>query len=224
MFEREMTDALFLKRWSIVRTNTPQSVAEHSWLVTMYVNDICTYLDLPKVFHLAALQYALWHDSRDEIFSGDMPGPNKRGLLEAIGSDAKKRWDNKLTQWAAKVFSKVYERSGGHDAHVNGSSKLIKSIVKCADWLEAATWMATCDQMGNRCATRHIQPNMKGALEEARNVVMLRYGASSLLIDSDRYFVYNTLCGFINNAVDQAQNGQSRGPWITGEDDRRTSA
>lgn len=220
MFEREILDAMFIDRWNIVRTLKKQTIAEHSWVVAMYANDICHYLEVPVQAHLAVLQYALWHDSKDEIFSGDMPGPNKRGLLLAAGPDAKKRWNMQLADWANKVFSFLHNRSGGHIA--NGpTSGLVHAIVKCADWLEAATRMATESQLGNACTVRHIDPNMNGAIESARELCSLYYRGDTPGSVGAALKTGEELTRKIIKAVEDAYRGQSRGPWITGEDDTR---
>lgn len=211
MFEREITDAMFLKRWSIVRTLMPQSVAEHSWAVAMYANDIAVYLGLPQHVHLPLLQYSLWHDAKDEIFTSDLPGPNKRGLLDAIGPEAKEKWDAKLREWSDRVFGNLSVRMGGK-LGLDDTLTLLY-VVKVADWLEASVRMATEEQMGNRCATRHILPNLNGAKETAEKLFE-HLGRS-------RQSYYNFSLR-LTRCVADAQNGQSTGPWITKEDDTRT--
>lgn len=220
MFERELTDSLFLQRWSIVRTLMPQSVAEHTFLVAHYANDICVMLGVSTDIHLSTLQLALWHDAKDEIFTGDLPGPNKRGLLDAIGPDAKKRWNAKLQEWAERVFPKLYQRSGGHVAHSNSTAQVVELILKTADWLEASVRMATETQMGNRCCERHIIPNRNGASETARKLVTALIGDPD--VNTEAAKVFNLLDVAIVEAVANAMNGQSEGPWITKEDDSRT--
>lgn len=223
MLERELVDVLFVKRWSIVRTLMPQSVAEHSFLVAHYANDICTYLGVDKDLHLAVLQYALWHDM-DEQFTGDLPGPNKRGLLEAIGPDAKSKWDARLKTWTDRVFDNALERSGGKLGPKDAVTLLL--VVKTADWLEAAVRMATEDQMGNRCATRHIVPNRDGARDCAAKLCHHLFEVP-IYVDEIPHNpglgqqTFNELDEMIIRCVNDAQHGQSRGPWITGEDDDR---
>lgn len=221
MFERELTDSLFVQRWSIVRTLMPQSIAEHTFLVTHYANDIATYLGLTKPLHLRLLQRCIWHDAKDEIFTSDMPGPNKRGLLDAIGPDAKRKWNAKLQEWAARVFPNLVNREGGDNG--DPGAEVIELILKTADWLEASVRMATETQMGNRCAERHILPNMNGAIETAKKLCEMYCGeeiSTGHENDAGRY--YSKLVEKIGNAVFAAQHGQSVGPWITKEDDSRT--
>lgn len=212
MFERELIDSMFVQRWGIVRTLMPQSIAEHSYLVAHYANDISTILGLSPVLNSTILKYALWHDLKDEIFTGDLPGPNKRGLLDAIGSDAKRKWDTKLFEWAKRTFERLADRAHGPLPLSNSNNDIMLLTVKTADWLEAATRMATEFQMGNKNAERHIVPNANGAIETGRKLCHLALG-------SDKKFV---LDGHIYKAVEDALNGASIGPCITKEDERRT--
>lgn len=226
MFERELTDSLFLQRWGIVRLVRPQSVAEHTFLVAHYANDLCVFLGVSTDIHLATLQMALWHDAKDEIFTGDLPGPNKRGLLEAIGPDAKKRWNQKLQEWAERTFKGLYRRSGGHAAHMGTTGEVVELILKTADWLEAAVKMATEAQLGNKCAERHILSNLNGALGTAVNLIVRLTGEEISsdevpLVPNKAEQIYAELEAMLRHTVEQAWHGHSAGPWITREDESR---
>lgn len=228
MFERELTDGLFVQRWSIVRTLMPQSIAEHTYLVCHYANDICVMLEVDELLHLAVLKYGLWHDQKDEIFTGDLPGPNKRGLLDAIGPDAKKKWDVKLSEWAQRTFRRLNDRMLGRITK-REDADTVRMILKVADWMEAAVRMATEAQMGNRNAERHINPNMNGAREEAKRLLEHLYGEKvntenvPLHVEpGDLYGRWQRFDAAIVKCVDDAWRGQSLGPWITREDESRT--
>lgn len=225
VFERELIEPMFLERWSIVRTLMRQTVAEHTYLVTHYVNDLCVCLGVSTDIHLAALQAAIWHDV-DEQFTGDLPGPNKRALLEAAGPAGATGWKGKLKSWVAKTFQLHYRRSGGHTAHSTGTAEVVELLLKTADWLEASTRMATETQMGNRCAERHVAPNRAGAYQTAAKLVECLTGVKPVidevpLVPTDADRMYQMLTDHIWRAVDVALNGQSVGPWITNEDETR---
>lgn len=210
MFERELIDAAsFIDRWGIVRTVKQQSIGEHMYLVAHYANDISTILGLPPRTNLAILQYALWHDV-DEIFSADLPGPNKRVLLDEKG---KKRWDMVLAGWMHKTFEMLYERNG--TAYADRNHSLIKKVVKAADWLEAATRMATEDQLGNKCTGRHVVPNLNGAIEVMKSI------ATEC---PEKAKACEEVMVQMQTAVLDARDGQSAGPWITREDETRDKA
>lgn len=225
MFERELVDSLFVQRWSIVRTLMPQSIAEHTFLVTHYANDIAIEIGLRADLHLSLLQLCLWHDARDEILTGDLPGPNKRGLLDAIGPDAKEAWDGKLDEWAHRIFTNLSERSGGKCSP--DDALVIHLILKTADWMEASVRMATEHQMGNRCATRHIGPNMVGATDTAKKLCEAYYNerlSDEIPLEplTSGQAAYRDLVDAIEKAVFEAKEGQSLSPWITKEDASRT--
>lgn len=216
MFEREIRDVAFIKRWSIVRTLRDQSVSEHSYNVTMYTNDICVILGLPDAVTLAALRYALWHDV-DEIFSGDVPGPNKRALL---GSDARPKWDGQLWEWLAKTFGKrVRERMGLEVClPTSKSEETVKLVVKLADWLDAAMEMATEVQFGNTNCISHVRSQMLKAEEAVvkladhlgydLNVIPFAVEEGSL---EARLFELQQL---VSQQIPAAQMGESKGPHV----------
>lgn len=208
MFERELMDCQFVKRWGIVRTLVPQSVAEHTFLVAHYANDICVLLSMPPAVCLAVLRYALWHDV-DEIYTSDLPGPSKRKLLPG---DAREAWDRQLDQWSDFTFERLPGRSGVVDGD-NPAAPMAtaKKIIKIADWLEASTRMATETQMGNGCTARHIEPNLRGAIAAARH----------LGVWLNRVEAVEHLITLMAKAVEDALTGQSHGPWITNEDETR---
>jgi 5'-deoxynucleotidase YfbR-like HD superfamily hydrolase len=156
MFEREIRDLSFVKRWGIVRTLRDQSVAEHTYFVTMYANDIATYLNISPETHLALMQQILWHDM-EEIYTGDIPGPAKHALSD------RGRFSAKVADWMHKTF--------GQHKHRNGSGlppttqNIVHCIIKIADYLDAACEMATEVQMGNANCKDLVKQNLDFAVE-----------------------------------------------------------
>lgn len=223
MLEREITDAGFVHRWAIVRTLMPQSIAEHSFFVAVYANDMAIALGVTDVIKLAVVQYALWHDMKDEIFTGDSPGPAKRALFEAMGEGTKERYDAKVDEWANRTFANLDTRSGRAYPE---AAYIAKLIVKAADWLEAAVRMATEHQMGNGNTRRHIQPNLNGCLETLDKVCEAMGG--EVIVDEVPLYELSGVTGAVHRLktaceqlVGAAACGLSHGPWITGEDERR---
>ena len=68
-----------IKRWHIVRTSQDQSVAEHSYFVTLLAMRIASVIGAPigQIVH-----YALLHDA-EECWTGDIPSPVKHSMGES---------------------------------------------------------------------------------------------------------------------------------------------
>lgn len=87
-FERELRDLALVPRWSIARVIRRQSVAEHTFYVAMYADQIAHMLDwynargheVPQICGWLLIS-ALWHDV-EESFTGDIPGPFKKMIRD----------------------------------------------------------------------------------------------------------------------------------------------
>lgn len=144
MLEREIREMAFVPRWSIVRTNRQQYLAEHTFFVAMYANDLGVYLGLDDTEMRVLLQASLWHDM-EEMFSGDLPGPCKRAGM----GEARKEWDRKLTGWLDKVFVQRDTRDGQDNSLPPRRVELIEAIIKLADYIDECSEMGVEIQMGN---------------------------------------------------------------------------
>lgn len=196
MFDRAYKDLAFVPRWSIVRKVREQSVAEHSWLVVMYVNDICTHLGLGVETTLAAIRCALIHDL-DEIISGDFPGPNKRAMVSDMAF-----WKAGLSGLMTRIFGTRDDwKVEMQDA------LLVAAIIKVADWLEAAVEGATELQMGNQNFLVHFIHD-SGECHKAVD----RLGECGADIELLPY-----LHDAITDALSEARHGQSKGPTLSEE-------
>lgn len=109
------------KRYPVCHTNRDQSVAEHSYGVAMIALELADHwaegaaaIDYEKL-----LVYALHHDV-DEVFTGDIPSPFKRKLR---------------TECPESI--QVLDCSDHKTSDV-----VIKNIVKAADYIEAAYFLA----------------------------------------------------------------------------------
>lgn len=74
-----------VKRWTIVRTIRDQSLAEHTFNVTMIARAIASNLGIDDT---KIIKYALDHDL-DEILTGDIPTPAKERLKISTSYDGK---------------------------------------------------------------------------------------------------------------------------------------
>jgi 5'-deoxynucleotidase YfbR-like HD superfamily hydrolase len=198
MFERELRDGMTVKRWGIVRTIKDQSVAEHSHMVSLYTNDIASHFGYEPELHLLCLQYALWHDVKDEIISGDFPGPAKRALVKD-----RDLWDKRLNDAAHKIFGENRHREG--HTGVALEANIVKLTVKVADWLDAAMFCMDERQFGNLNVQSHVEYNSQQCLESAE-----------LLISMLHNRVEHTRFGGMRKALQVALSSgwtESRGPW-----------
>jgi 5'-deoxynucleotidase YfbR-like HD superfamily hydrolase len=76
------------KRWTIINTARPQTIAEHTCGVMMLLDSEATDAGLSAEQHLALLRHALYHDAF-EVVSGDMPGSFKRNNAEVKSAISK---------------------------------------------------------------------------------------------------------------------------------------
>lgn len=113
---QDLLRAESVKRWTIVHTTKNQSLAEHTFNVTMIARAICKKL---RVDDYNVMKAAMAHDL-DEIRTGDIPTPFKKAAKDQ-GVD----------------LNDIYERVT--DRQLGG---LEQSIVKSADRLEAL-WFVT---------------------------------------------------------------------------------
>ena len=75
----ETLRAQHIKRWTIVATAKEQSLAEHTFNVTMMAREFCKQMEIDDVTMMKA---AMEHDL-DEIFTGDIPTPAKERFRDA---------------------------------------------------------------------------------------------------------------------------------------------
>lgn len=145
MFEKELRDLAFVPRWSIVRVTRQQSVAEHSYFVALYADQLAELLNWESD-RVQLMRYALVHDL-DEILSGDIAAPAKRVIKKAAGAG----WQI-VEKW---LHQQVVRRVNDYTRLTTGVTDDIKSIVKTADLLEAVVFLADEQFVGNKNVTEH---------------------------------------------------------------------
>ncbi len=147
-FSREYRLMSFVPRWSIVRKIKDQNIAEHSFFVVLYASQLCDLLQLSEETTLTVLTAAIYHDT-DETFTGDIPGPSKREMVDATKSEAFASRSMKARFGSAALLN-----------FLSAKAEPARSIIKCADLIDECMYLATEYQMGN--------VTMRGALDNAR--------------------------------------------------------
>lgn len=142
---RDLLDLMALThvpRWAIMPMLRPQTVAEHSYRVTIIMNWMVNQIHVthplpgggPDFMGPRVWAYALSHDV-EEARTGDIPGPAKRRVDGGIPDfldwtpEQRNRWC--IGQW--------------------GSRDHIKLVLKLADLIEAYTWL---QRWGSPCDHR----------------------------------------------------------------------
>lgn len=144
----------YVPRWGIFRRNRDQSVAEHSYYVSVYAGQIAEMVKW-KGDAAMLLKAALIHDLF-EGRSGDIPAPFKRQM----GIDEK----HLEAEW--KYFHDNFRDQLPVLAALRGDPQ-IAAIVRVADRLEGCIFLATEWMSGNRYAGRMYSPG-----SPARDMVM----------------------------------------------------
>lgn len=85
MFEVEFRLFSEVRRWATIR-NSGQKLAEHSFFVALYADQIATLIDW-QGDRGALMLHALLHDI-DELITGDIPGNWKRKAAETFDKPA----------------------------------------------------------------------------------------------------------------------------------------
>lgn len=129
-FERRLS---VVPRWVIVPTIFKQDVAQHSFYVALYTDRLCRLLGWPAKDRAAAVAQALRHDM-EEVMQGDIPGPAKKRI------GVRKHVDQQALEEAFPEYREV--SSAGPLA--------VSLVVKAADYLEAAMFMARELAVGNK--------------------------------------------------------------------------
>ena len=111
-----------IKRWGIVQTAVPQSIAEHSYRVWIMVRNYGRALGLSKENQQMAEELALLHDL-PEIRTGDAPTPHKSPEMKAI-----------LDEVEAEILPELAELE-------HNCPKQVKDLVKFCDTAESILFL-----------------------------------------------------------------------------------
>jgi 5'-deoxynucleotidase len=141
MLNRELRDLAHVPRWAVLRRQSQQNVATHSWFVAMYcleLMDITGWKGNKNVVGIELIQHALVHDL-DEVWTGDIPGPAKRLIVNGHAEEVK-----------AALRERMYKIFPQHFYAYDETDPDIKALVKCADLIDAVFYLCDELQMGNK--------------------------------------------------------------------------
>ena len=144
----EIMRASNVARWGIVNVSKPQSVAEHTFNVTMMVRALCKRLGVDDDVLIKA---ALEHDL-DEVIYGDMPSPMK-AEMKAKGVDVNELVGNKMRELTPQQ----------------------EGILKVCDLLESVVYLKD-HAIGKhaREVTVEVESRMKEYVKETEGLLLLQ--------------------------------------------------
>ena len=163
MFEREIRDIAFVPRWGIIRTIRQQNVAEHSYFVAIYADQIAKLISW-EGDRAGLLRLAIAHDW-EEILSSDIAAPAKRVIKKSMGFS----WAL-FEKW---TFQRLVERipdfvRWGVFSDEEGEREAA-TILKVADLLEAVLFLADEVNMGNNncvAVKAYLEDGLWSAMKE----------------------------------------------------------
>ena len=133
-FAHNLRDMAYVPRWAIARRNRQQYLAEHSYFVTVYADQVARLIEWKGDF-AELMRYALYHDL-DETITGDIPGPAKRA-----------GWDKKATYEFDDTMTYKY---GWDVCRTRQNAKEdVKAIVSLADSLDEVCYLCEESRLGN---------------------------------------------------------------------------
>ena len=157
-----------VKRWQIVKTIRPQSVAEHSWSVAIIAwrlaEEINKNSDCPfgeEVKRADVIEWALVHDM-PEIFTGDIATPVKMYIKENAEST---------------IFDRLEKEADQDSSYDIKPLELVARIVKIADIMEAIAFLNEnavgqhAYEVQNRLVNKMWELTEKWSLGASPNVV-----------------------------------------------------
>lgn len=135
-----------VKRWHIVCTATPQSVAEHTLRVEWITEDFLKtagMFNYDDNFTLNALRWAKIHDL-PEVLLGDVPTPGKE-IIESINWATSPTGDDMLLEDVFEIAHSMVDREWHELRDCLDSNKSMRGViwlVKLADLVEAMDFLA----------------------------------------------------------------------------------
>lgn len=150
MFNDPMWDELNnMNRWNGVNRIKEETVAHHSFIVTMMVRLISEEIfKADELSKLKATTYAIFHDF-DEVFTGDINHNVKHNSHN--GNDIRKSLNDYIGYRAKEKFNHLYPVSEALIFKIlnNDIPIHIKNLVKVCDWLSMIFYLKKERSLGN---------------------------------------------------------------------------
>lgn len=100
-------------RWHSVRTLRNQTLAEHHYMVSMFVNKMSKEIPTDPISdseRLLLLEYAMWHDT-PELLMGDLASPLKRRIEEISKKENPiEIIENEIAPWLTNLKDKIKKK------------------------------------------------------------------------------------------------------------------
>lgn len=138
-FAADWRDMAYVPRWAIARRVRQQYLAEHSYFVAVYADQIARMIEW-KGDLAELMRTALYHDI-DETITGDIPGPAKR-----VAWDKRKAEDaiepTLRDKYGYDVADTRSFASGEVRAIVSAADSIDEVAYLCEEWVLGNKWIA----------------------------------------------------------------------------------
>lgn len=134
-FALAFRDMAYVPRWVILRRHRQQYLAEHSYFVAIYAQQIARLIGYDDLYEV--VWFALLHDI-DETITGDIPGPIKRAAFDKTKAKGAMQ-DVMIDKFGADVTT---------DASFTNDE--VRAIVSVADSIEEVCYLMEEMSMGNK--------------------------------------------------------------------------
>jgi 5'-deoxynucleotidase len=165
----------YINRWALMRNSREESLAEHSYEVSMLAHALCVIANTRYGRHLDANKAAvvgLYHDS-SEIITGDMPTPVKyygeeiKNAYKNVEAIAESTLLTKLPSEMKPCYEEIFRADDDED------ERYMRRLVKAADKISAYIKTIEEEKSGNtefKTAKTSTEATLKKLMDELPEV------------------------------------------------------
>ena len=165
----------YINRWALMRNSREESLAEHSYEVSMLAHALCVIANTRYGRHLDANKAAvvgLYHDS-SEIITGDMPTPVKyygeeiKNAYKNVEAIAESTLLTKLPSEMKPCYEEIFRADDDED------ERYMRRLVKAADKISAYIKTIEEEKSGNtefKTAKTSTEGTLKKLMDELPEV------------------------------------------------------